>query len=192
MISISNGNKKLSGNKFYIFNLPAEKTCPGSTEFCRNKCYAKKAEKIYPSVLPCRMNNLNESKEKDFSSKVINFLNKNKKREFFRIHEAGDFYDQNYLNKWIEITNNFPEIKFLAFTKSFNLDFSNVPKNLQLVMSIMPDTTKEAPKKFPTAYAGNCKGMNKEKTLECPGSCTNCGMCWDLSKTKLNVHFNIH
>jgi hypothetical protein len=56
----------------------------------------------------------------------------------------------------------------------------------------MEDTTKEAPKGYRKAYAGDCKDMDTNITLECPGLCDSCGMCWQLDKINMNVHFKMH
>ena len=53
-----------------------------------------------------------------------------------RCHESGDFYNQIYLNKWIDIWKATPDIKYLAFTKSFHLDFSEVPQNVAIYNSV--------------------------------------------------------
>lgn len=38
-----------------------------------------------------------------------------------RIHDAGDFYDAEYVRKWIEIVQAHPELKFYAYTKTYGL-----------------------------------------------------------------------
>lgn len=193
---ISKGNHKMQAG-FLIWNLPAQKTCIGSTEFCRKHCYAQKAERQYPAVIPSRQGNLDASKGKDFAREMIELITKTAKgfKKFngrFRIHEAGDFYNQKYLNAWKEIARALPDIDFLAFTKSFKLDFSGAPRNLKVLMSIMPDTKAVPPKGFPLAYAGDCKRMRH--AVECAGSCDHCTVCWTLplTATARNVHFKIH
>ena len=176
-----------------MWSLPAGKTCPGSTSLCRDKCYARKAERQYPSVLPCRAQNYIDSKKSSFSHNMIALIKKSpavRRHKLFRIHESGDFYSQAYLQKWIKICAALPEIQFLAFTKSFKLDYSMKPKNLQIVWSIWPDT-KNAPKTGKFSIAGNCK--TPKNTAECVGNCDNCGICWKLDQGLIKaVHFNIH
>ncbi len=57
MINISNGNKKI-GNDTLIFNMNSATDCPskrlGLCDIEGGKCYAMKAEKQYPAVLPYR------------------------------------------------------------------------------------------------------------------------------------------
>ena len=193
-MQLSKGNKKMT-NGFLIWNLPARKTCPGCTAICCKACYAMKAERMYPSVLPSRERNLIDSKKETFTKDMIQLIEKQIKgfkgfNGYFRIHESGDFYNQAYLDAWKSIAKHFPNVRFLAFTKSFDLNFKNVPKNMQIIMSIMPDTKKQPVKGFPKAFAGDCKNMGK--TIDCPGSCDSCGMCWALNELKVNVHFNMH
>jgi hypothetical protein len=186
------------GKGFFIWNLPCRVTCPGKTEICSKKCYANKAERMYPNVRNSRMENFETSKLEDFADRMIRKIwvmqdENSSFAGFFRIHESGDFYSQKYLEDWKKICKEFPDIKFLAFTKSFHLDFNNIPENMQVIMSIFPDTNMEnVPKGFLRAYAGDCKEMDNIKMLECPGNCDTCGMCWQLNKTGMNVHFKIH
>jgi len=186
-------NKKNYGG-LLMWSLPARKTCPGSTKICATHCRATRAEQTSPTVLSNRQRNFIDSKKENFADDMIFLINKTVKRwekfnNFFRIHEAGDFYSQDYLDDWKKIASAFPNIKFLAFTKSFHLNFRNIPANLQIVMSIMPDTKNMPLKGFPKAYTGDCKKMGE--AIECPGCCDECGLCWNLSQIKCNVHFKL-
>ena len=140
-IYISPGNIRMD---FPTFSLPAVTSCPNHTVDCGNYCYAKKAEKLYPGVLPSRIRNLNESKRNTFVKIVSDILSK-RQSKYIRIHESGDFYSQEYLDKWFEICRKFPDKKFLAYTQCYNLDYSNKPDNLVLYWTIWPDS-REAPK----------------------------------------------
>lgn len=172
------------------FNLPEKLTCPGSTALCREHCYACKASRCYPQVMPFRMSNFEASKQPNFVQSIIDELKAhNKPVTFFRIHESGDFYSQEYLDKWIEIALFFPAIKFLAFTKSFSLDFSRCPSNLRIVWSVFPDTNLSTVPAGPRAYAGS---IGDTTMLDCHGSCDTCGLCWNLREIGRNVHFDLH
>ena len=82
-------------------------------------------------------------------------------------------------------------MRFLAFTKSFDLDYSERPDNLTIIWSIWTDTKLERVPPGPRAYAGDCvpKGA---KTIHCPGNCDTCGMCWDIANVGKDVRFDIH
>lgn len=153
MIYLSNGNKKLKNTdevEFLIFSLPAVITCPWSTELCRKSCYAKKAERIYPQVLPCRMNNLAETKKPTFVLEMIELIDAKLKRAekkgksiLFRWHESGDIYNAEYLRKIYEICDYFRgrNITFQAYTKSVNLiNYDHDMHNIHFTFSLWADT----------------------------------------------------
>lgn len=205
----ANGNRKLrntENTRFIIWNLPAVKTCPFRTAMCEKSCYARKAERIYPQVLPAREQNYIESLSRDFVPNMIytieTELNKKKyigKTCVFRIHESGDFYNLEYTQKWIEIAKHFinnPDIIFLAYTKSIiyfincGYGLSDFPQNLIVRSSLWKDTKNDKKEltfayNFPiyTALTENEMKMEKEngrifEKCNCE-DCANCGMCWN-------------
>jgi len=182
--------------KIPTFSLPSRVTCRGKTEHCERFCYAKKAEKCYKGVLPRRKMNYKLSKKKSFVMEMIKLVAKSNSN-YIRIHESGDFYNQKYLNKWIEICKIFPNKKFLAYTQSYDLDFSKKPKNMIIYYSVWDDS-KNVPKKGLFAYAiDNGKGKIEEykipKTHLCKKSgdltCDKCLFCFE---GRGNVSFKLH
>jgi hypothetical protein len=133
-ISISKGNTKLD-KTVGIFSIPAIKTCPNCKD-CAKACYARKAERIYPQVLPCRESNWAASKLPCFVNRMVSIIRLAKVTKF-RIHESGDFYSQEYADKWAEIARRLPEVKFWTYTKS-PFRPTNCPTNLNIVESILP------------------------------------------------------
>lgn len=190
------GNKKMT---IPLFNIPAVSTCSGSTEFCRKYCYAKSSEELFPSVKAKRARNLIASKASDFVSRVISELQGVKFIPYVRIHESGDFYSQEYLEKWYEICKAFPERKFLAFTKCFKLDFSKKPDNLNLYYSAWSDTNQETiPAGGNRAYTVitykwfeklGYEPLNTGTAVKCKGFCDDCLVCFEK---KSDVYFPIH
>ena len=79
---------------------------------------------------------------------------------------------------------------FTTFTKSYDLDFAKCPKNLVVMFSVFPDTDLSKVHSGPRAYAGTM--TRRRRTIECPGNCDSCGMCWDIHTVSADVHFNIH
>ena len=134
--TFSKGNRKLSKNVL-IWNLPAVKTCPGSSTYCRRICYALKAERCYPSARKSRLRNFEFSKSEQFVEKIVQFLKK-RKETIIRLHESGDFYNKEYLNKWCEIARQLPDKIFYAYTKSYFFDnfWDNIPDNLRIIQSV--------------------------------------------------------
>lgn len=207
-----NGNKKLRNTdkiRFMIWNLPAVKTCPFATEMCKKSCYARKAEKCYPSVLPSRERNYAESLTADFVENMIFTIESElKTRKYagkkvvFRIHESGDFYNLAYTEKWIDIARYFENddrIVFLAYTKSIwyfvNLGYGYLgfPRNLVVRSSIWADTAYKnlwitENYQFPIYTALTASEMTEQSEngrvftrCECD-DCANCGDCWNAEK----------
>jgi len=127
---LKRGNHKLS-TKQGIWTLPRS-TCIGAGE-CRKYCYAKKMENM-PNVRESRLWKLEQTKRKDFVERIVKEV-QGRKIEIIRIHEAGDFYSQGYLEKWFEIAKKLPEVRIYTFTKAFELDFTNTPENLVIIQS---------------------------------------------------------
>lgn len=192
------GNKKMT---IPLFDLPTKKTCPGSTPLCRKYCYAQKAEQLFPRVLAKRENNLLLSKSADFVSVLGVEIASCIFMPYIRIHESGDFYNQEYLNKWFLLCKMFPEKKFLAFTKCFHLDYSKKPKNMNLYYSIWADTdtSKIKNNKIKKAITvvdfkwaikeGLDKVIDIKKAVPCSGHCDKCLICFE---NKSSVYFHVH
>lgn len=215
-----NGNKKLKNNettRFIIWNLPSVITCPYRTAHCEKSCYAQKAERVYPQVLPSRERNLEDSKQADFVENMIFTIEKHlmskafqEKKTVFRIHESGDFYNINYARKWIEIAKHFENddrIVFLAYTKSIifvincGYGLTDFPKNLVIRSSIWDDTRDDLVSltdefNFPIYTALTASEMNEKRErgetfTECRcDDCAKCGKCWD--KNEKNIIVKIH
>ena len=110
-----------------------------------------------------------------------------------RIHESGDAYSQEYLNKWLEIATALPLVTFYMYTKSFMLDFSKRPKNLIVRGSIDPSS-----KQLEIDAAMKLDGVAETRdgkqpaivsdAKECPGSCKTCDYCLKPG----NVWFKLH
>lgn len=207
-----NGNRKLRNTdkiRFMIWNLPAVKTCPFRTAMCEKSCYARKAERVYPQVLPSREKNYNATLSPDFVDNMIFTIEKelstkkyNGKLTIFRIHESGDFYNLEYAKKWVAIARHFENdrrIKFLAYTKSiiyFNIPGYNtlLPDNFVLRSSLWKDTSPQyieltEKMNLPIYTALTIPEMIEEKknghffrVCKCD-DCASCRMCWN-SKIK--------
>lgn len=205
----TNGNRKLRNTdkiRFMIWNLPAVKTCPFRTAMCEKSCYARKAERVYPQVLPAREKNYSDSLDADFVSNMIFTIETElaKKRYtgklcVFRIHESGDFYNVEYAQKWIDIARHFENnenIVFLAYTKSIvyfincGYGLSDFPANMIIRSSIWKDTKTDKLEltkayNFPIYTALTDAEIIQEKRnghkffiCKCD-DCANCRLCWN-------------
>lgn len=200
----SRGNTKLPRN-IAIFNIPEVKTCPGKTKACLQLCYAKKATRQYPLTLLQRKRNLRVSISNQFVSRAIQELKRMKTADTVRIHEAGDFYNQDYLDKWIKIATNFPKLIFFAYTKSYSLDYGKLPKNF-IVFYSSDWTTKhysvqlrnqaimmpELKRKLKINNTKLSMVFNKQKVFQCPGSCKTCNYCYTKPNKLKLVSFPLH
>lgn len=195
LIKLSAGNKKLQQNKSYdflIWNISAVRTCPYRTEMCTKSCYAMKAEALYPNAMNSREGNYTASTRDNFVETMIEMISKkvaratkNGKTILFRIHESGDFYSQEYYDKWVQITNHFvgQSIIFYVYTKSIN--FINAkPNNMKILFSVWDDTNKDDIKKakeldIPVFTVMEKSGWDKlDNSQKCPGAdCAKCQKC---------------
>jgi hypothetical protein len=131
---------KLLGVKVFNFGIPAYKsasgklTCPFADE-CVKFCYAQKGAYIWSNVKPAFEKRYELTRSDEFVSKMSDELFK-KRPDYVRIHDSGDYYSKAYLQKWIDIANLFPEIKFYSYTNSVAmLKEANLPSNFDVIFS---------------------------------------------------------
>lgn len=124
---------------------------------------------------------------------------------FFRWHSSGDIPNSQYLTMMVEIAESLPDVKFLCFTKKFELinDYLDVhnsfPKNLSIVFSAWGSSfIPENPHDLPVAYVrfkNNDQGSIPNDALKCSGFCGECTMsgasCWELKHGE-SVVFDEH
>lgn len=163
LLSIGVGNAKLSKSTL-TFSLPAGKTCPGAKD-CKAwvgpsgkiqdgehtvfRCFAASNEVQYPNVQKSRMHNMLTVTDALKSGTVHNACdllkasidNKlTKSIDKFRIHPSGDFFSAAYLQMWLNVIEQYPTIKFYAYTKSlklfvFNNSLIQLPDNFFVTAS---------------------------------------------------------
>jgi hypothetical protein len=128
------------GVRVFNFGIPAYKsssgkiTCPMADE-CISFCYAKKGAYTWSNVKPAFEKRYELSKTDKFIKK-LNAEIVLKEPEYIRVHDSGDYYSKNYLNKWIEIANNNPDVKFYSYTNCVEmLKCANLPINYDIIFS---------------------------------------------------------
>jgi ferredoxin len=190
---VSKGNSKIG--TIPNVSLPPVISC-GNCSACASKCYAKRPYRRFKTVKKYWDNNLKLARDNQplFFQGIRDHLKNNVTVSFFRWHVSGDILNQKYVNNMVKLARDFPHVKFLAFTKMFDLDYSARPNNLQIVFSMFP--TMLIPKKpknvhFSWVQDGTETRMPKN-AIHCPGSCEACGMCWSLSSINRDVYFDIH
>lgn len=208
-ITTSDRNLKLVPNdkiKFIIWNLPAGSTCPYASDDCIKFCYAKKAERMYKAVRECRTNNYYASRDNDFVLNMLRHIDsimkkrtyKNAKLVIFRVHESGDFYSQQYFDKWLTIATvagmAYKNLIFIAYTKSLKF-VHDVPANF-VIRSSIDNSTKEENKHL-TIDLGLPTYRAVNNFSEDPGvkkcRCEDCGTCLQCMTSKVkNIECEIH
>jgi len=122
--------------------------------------------------------------------------------KYFRIHSGGDFFNLAYLAMWARLIAKHPKIKFLAFTKQFDVlrayDAENAPlyrlENLSVVLSAWPgcEPPEDLKEHYQCAYCIEEGQEVPEGSIECPGNCDTCGVCWSLAKLGKSAWFHKH
>jgi hypothetical protein len=132
-------NSKLKKANIWSFNLTPVVTCPGSSKEPTSpccSCYGSKGcHTMYKNVSKGWDKNLTESQGNSFIKNMILEI-RTKKAKIVRMHATGDFYSQDYLEKWFEIADQCPDVLFYCYTKSLHLDWSMKPKNMTMVQSL--------------------------------------------------------
>lgn len=177
------GNRKI-GRDTAIFNITSAADCQADKlGLCKisDKCYAKKAEKMYKDCLPYRNRQTkfwdNTNIETFIETFKYNVLTRNIK--YLRFQESGDFRTQSDVQKLSEIANELKGIvKCYTYTARYDLDFSNVSENLVINGSgFMVDNC---------FYVIHNESEMIDKFL-CCGNCRICNLCKRKSGIKIAV-----
>lgn len=194
-IGLSLGNMKLPYSTA-IWNVPAVVTCPGAgLQGCGlispdgkklGPCYAIKAERMYPGVIESRERNLKASLRAEFLEQlwllVLQAVTFRKiKVDMIRVHEAGDYYNQAYLDVWIEIARRLKRmrrklgrlVKVYSYTKSIDLDFSKRPDNMIVLLSDDRHIWKDQWHRFDRVFGIE----NPLADFKCGEDCSVCVAC---------------
>lgn len=190
-VSISSGNIKMG--QIPSVSLPSVTTCRHCD--CIHKCYAKKLERIRPTVRDSYIRNLKILQEDPdtFWREVEGNIMMSR---YFRFHVSGDIPDQAYFSRMVVISRRNPHCEILCFTKKFGIvneiianlraSSSDLPSNLHIVFSAWPGLTMENPYDLPTAHVLFRDGTTTASPAAkaCSGNCTECaitdGGCWTL------------
>lgn len=120
-MALTKGNSKLGGN-IWVWSLRAGPDCPGKSDACygAGKCYALHGHMSRPSVKAAYEFNSSISRTSYFASWMILELLVHKVN-VCRVHVAGDFYDAEYVRKWVQIVKASPQVTFYAYTRSWRI-----------------------------------------------------------------------
>jgi hypothetical protein len=151
--------KKMKGTQCPFGEDPTSLVCKGMTEGsegCNRYCYDKKtkiyggrvgtgARNLYLSQGDNYLKTVGKAEKKTFEDAMVEKILAGK-QNYYRVHEAGDFYDTEYVNKWKRIAQRVqevrPEFKFYAFTKAAGkqveggkINLADMPENFNFMVS---------------------------------------------------------
>ena len=189
-VCISTDNTKLG--IIPNLSLPAIRTCIKNPP-CAKSCYAIRLAARYPAPRKAYQNNLHIllSDSYRFFCAINKFISCYRPK-YFRIHSSGDFniskdnsINQDYLDQWMLIINQHPGIKFLAFTKCNQLNYSAAPKNFTVLYSAwfnypIPELS---PGIKGIAFVQDTKQSETRipsRAIQCSGKCDSCFACWNI------------
>lgn len=201
-VKISTTNSKLG--LIPSVNLPPILSCRDKCP-CANDCYARKGRYRFKNVQESLLNNLQIYKNNpaQYFKEIHDSIDTGiVVYSYFRWHAAGDIVDKEYFNGMVKLACELKSTSFLAFTKKFEivnnfLNYGNsLPENLHIVYSAWgKDFVFDNPYEFPVAYVrfkdSLLNGNIPADAVECSGDCTNCLLCWHITKGQ-SVVFNKH
>jgi len=125
--------------RLFNFSIPAYKskagmiTCP-MADTCIKFCYARKG--MYKMASKWSELKLEASLKNDFVQ-AMNQDIKDKKAEYVRVHDSGDYYSKQYLLKWFQIAEDNPEVKFYSYTNNITMikALKYIPINFDFIFS---------------------------------------------------------
>jgi hypothetical protein len=126
--------------RVFNFGIPAYKsasgrlTCPMADE-CIKFCYARKGAYIWGNVKPAFESRYELTKSPLF----VEAMNKEILRvraDYVRVHDSGDYYSKEYLQKWIEIAIHNPNVRFYSYTNCVEMFLNtSLPDNYDIIFS---------------------------------------------------------
>ena len=137
-----NSKIKKSKKRTFNFGIPAFKsasgmfTCPNAGA-CAKGCYALAGAYRFSNVAKTFEARLAVTLSNDFVDAMLKEID-DCRAERIRIHDSGDFYSEEYLDKWVSIMQARPNVEFYAYTKMvsmFKKRLNSLPKNFKLVFS---------------------------------------------------------
>jgi len=178
---VSKGNKKLP-KKTWIFNSGAATDCPSrKLGLCQagSLCYAMKAEKMYPKVLPYRRKQFQITQTVDPKAFALHLLAESKRStknpmRAFRFNESGDFVNQAQLDWFTAVCRvlKSKRVSCYGYTARTDLDLSRLLKVATVqVSNDLHGWIEQGANRF--------KMVDEPSPLhlECAGDCRICKLC---------------
>lgn len=200
-VKISSGNSKMG--RIASVSLPSVTSCRKGC-LCSKKCYARKLERLRPSVREAYESNYRLLMEdpNTYWREVEGSIMMNR---YFRFHVSGDIVDKYYFKHMVEAAMRNPHCQILCFTKQYEIvnEFieneaePDIPDNLHVIFSVYPGMKCPNPHNLPEAHIRFRDGSTtaRNDAHKCGGNCTECAIveegCWVLQCGE-QVEFNEH
>lgn len=144
-------NSELKSDKIWNWSMPAFavklssgkwfNVCPNAG-VCTEMCYARNGTYLFPNVMKKHLSNLEYTLNDivGWECDMIDEIKAKKNIKYIRIHDAGDFYSDEYLNAWINVIKRCPSVLFYAYTKEVSkfkrIVEPNCPENFKFLYSM--------------------------------------------------------
>ena len=183
-------------------------TCREDAPCKATGCYCMKGRQTMSKVVAAYTRNLRlyNTDQEDFWEQV-RFKVKHRPFPLFRFFDCGDIADYDFFLGMIDLAKEFPDIKFMSFTKKYEIvnkwidENGDLPENLNVVFSAWHIGWKVInPHNLPVAYVDfKDKTLNPEfpeGSTSCPNekdktiTCSICRKCWDkrIKAVKFTQH----
>lgn len=145
-------NSELKPDGIFNWTLPAfgvrltngktMNVCP-SAGACASFCYARNGTYNFSNVKGRHIANLEYTLDDPqgwYHQMLAEVQNPKMTGKFIRIHDAGDFYSEDYLKLWLQIAEQTPQVTFYCYTKEVSLFKRvvepNCPTNFRYLFSM--------------------------------------------------------
>jgi len=190
---ISRGNLKLG--VLPSFSLPVITTCPGKTPFCDRYCYGLKGNFILQNVHDANERRLDATLRSNFVEIIVREV-RQAKSPAFRLHVIGDFYSEEYIEKWIDIAEQLPIVIFFGSTRSWRCEFlAETLKRFRDLANVYMKASVDLTDSLTPQGCGWSTWSVEGEGLTCPHdegkvtNCLDCKRCW--TRKELNVNFRL-
>jgi len=144
---LQDGNDKLASS-IGNFSITPVLSCRNCAD-CKDTCYARSPYEMRDNVKNRWDYNFQLARtstgRQELKNRLIGEITRSKAKTAIRIHVAGDFFSQEYIDMWTEIATACPGMTFYSYTKVmaiFDFEaFKNLP-NVNLINSIAADGGK--------------------------------------------------
>jgi Gene product 88 len=191
-LKISPRNSKLG--PLPNLSLPPVTTCRIDAP-CIHDCYAMNFYRMWPTVRNAWDNNLalyQNDPDGFFYDLCLYLATENPPR--FRIHVGGDFPDEVYFIRMMDVCASYPSTQFLAFTKRYDYPLHNKPDNVNIILSMWPGLEiPDCINDFPAAWLEEDPRCPTGTRIVCEDYCPSCGhKCFYAAAPELPVIFKKH